>query len=192
MEILMGVLAAVAVAVVVALFIPVDLAVNVETSAEQKVRVRLVWLWGLLSVNLSSLRPGRKRSAQEKKAEGPARALRRMQTVLFTKGFPATRARFSRRLRRAVTMRNFRLRVRFGFDDPADTGLLLAATAPVMWLLRTSSTDRFSVEADFEEETFRAAGSIDARICPVRIVGAAATLLLSPPALRAAKGLFWK
>ena len=56
--------------------------------------------------------------------------------VLRTKTGRTAVRQFLRRILLGVKMRDFRLHVRFGFDDPADAGMLLAATAPLIWLLR--------------------------------------------------------
>ena len=192
MGIVIGVLVTAAVAILFALSIPVDLAVNVETSEANKIRVRLVWLFGLLNVNLSGRKPRRKRPARErKKAPGQRFAFRRVKRALLTKGVPTAVTRFLRRMLSAVKVLEFRLRVRFGFDDPADTGMLLAAAAPVLSVLRTWGANRLSVEADFDQEITCANGNMKVRIYPTRIVAASAMFLFSPAILRAAKAILW-
>jgi hypothetical protein len=95
-------------------------------------------------------------------------------------------AQFLRRISGALKVRNFRLHVQFGFDDPADTGMLIAAAAPALWALRNWSEDHFFLEPDFEREVVRADGKVNVRISPIRIMTASLMFLLSPATLRAA------
>ena len=112
METIIGLLAAAGLLILLVLSIPVDLAVNVETSATSKHSVRLIWLFGLLSVNLGGPVSSRKQRTREgrKHQERPL-AAQRMWSAIRAKGFPATVARFIGRLFAAVTMRDFRLHV---------------------------------------------------------------------------------
>jgi hypothetical protein len=191
MEIVVGVLAVAGAAILVAFSIPIDLAVNVESSAAHRVRVRLVWFFGLLNVNLSGRKPRRKRGAREgKKTPVRSAVFRRVKGALVTKGLLTAVARFLRRTLSAVKLQDFHLRVRFGLDDPADTGMLLAAAAPALGVLRRL-TSGFSAEADFNQEVFQASGNMVVRIYPIRIMGASAIFLLSPATLRAAKAMLW-
>jgi Protein of unknown function (DUF2953) len=190
MEFVVGILAATAVAIFLALSMPVDLVVKVETSAANKVRVRLVWLCGLVNVNLSGRKPHGKRPARErKKFPGRALAFQRVRGALLTKGLPTAVARLLRRIVGAVKIRHFRLHCRFGFNDPADTGILLGVAAPVLCVLQTWGGPQFSAEADFDGEVLQADGNMDVRIYPIRIMGASAMFILSPAALRAAKAI---
>lgn len=187
-----GLLVATGLAIILVLWIPIDVALNVETAATRKVRIRLIWLFGVLTINLPGGKPRREqRRREDRKSRRRRPKAEQLLAVVHTKGLLAAAVRWLRRLRTAVTMRELRLRVRFGFDDPADTGLFFAAIAPVMWLLRASGLDRFSAEADFEEETLSIDGNVDVRIYPAPIIGASAMFLLSPATLRAAKAAFW-
>jgi hypothetical protein len=191
MHLIVGVLAFAAAGIFLALSIPIDLVVKVETSAANKIHARFVCLFGLLSLNLSDRKPRRKQPARKRqKPHGGRLALGRAGVVLLTKSGRTAVRQFLRRILLAVKMRDFRLHVRFGFDDPADTGMLLAAAAPLIWLLRVWSTDRFSAEAIFEEEILCASGNMDVRIYPAGIIGAVALFILSPAGLRAAKAVF--
>jgi hypothetical protein len=108
-----------------------------------------------------------------------------MKRAVLSKGLFAAAARFLRRLLRAVRIHDFRLCVRFGFDNPADTGMLLAAAAPALAMLQ----DRLVLVPDFDQEIAQADGNVDVRIYPVRIVIASVMFLLSWPTLKAAKAL---
>jgi len=65
--------------------------------------------------------------------------------VLVSKSGRSAVRQFLLRILLAVKMRDFRLHVRFGFDDPADTGMLLPAIAPLIVTLSSfdGSLDSF-------------------------------------------------
>jgi len=195
METVIVLLAAAGMAVVLLLSIPVDVAVNLETAATDKLRFRLIWLFGLLDIRLASAKhkPGDSQSKEKenKKVRTNRRVIRQMSLVLRTHGLRAAFVRLIRRLVAAVTVRDFSLRMVFGFDDPAETGLLLAVAAPAMALMKSWVGESVSAEADFDNEIFCANGNLRVRIYPLRVAGASAMFLLSPPALRAAKAVIW-
>jgi hypothetical protein len=164
-----------------------------ESAPEKKPRklsVRLRWLFGLVNVGLSGGTPRQKKSHTERKTRRVRQfTFGRVERALLTRGLFAGIARFLRRILRAVKVRDFRLHVRFGFDDPADTGMLVAAAEPALWVLRTWGAERFFVEPDFDQEIALADGNVDVRIYPLHVITASAMFLLSPPTLRAAKAL---
>jgi len=65
--------------------------------------------------------------------------------VLVSKSGRTAVRQFLRRLLLAVKMRDFRLHVRFGFDDPADTGMLLPAIAPLIVTLSSLRVTEVSI-----------------------------------------------
>jgi hypothetical protein len=187
MVMLLAVLAVAAAGILGILAIPIDVGINAELAATNKIQVRLGWLFGLVEVNLGGGRPRPRRSPkQRKKHRGRAITFRKVKRVLLAKGLFTAVAQFLRRISGALKVRHFRLHVRFGFDDPADTGMLIAAAAPALWALRNWSEDRFFLEPDFDREVVRADGKVDVRIYPIRIMTASLRFLLSPATLRAA------
>jgi hypothetical protein len=193
MEIVAGLLAAAGLTILLLLSIPIEMAVNLQTPAAAKIRVRLIWLFGLVEIRLSrpKPKPGKDARKQTKKLREGASVDPRIFLALRTQGLPAAAGRLMRRLLAAISMRDCALNVRFGLDDPADTGIVLGAAAPAMSLLGAWSGNRFSAEADFNEEILEVNGQMTIRIYPIRIVGASAMFLLSPPVLRASKAIIF-
>lgn len=190
MEVVTGLLAVTVLTVLLLLSIPLDMAVDLRTAAPDKIRFRLIWLFGLLDLKLAgAAEEGRRNGKRKVRANWHGK---RWFCALRIRGLTHSVLRLMRRLLAAFLVRDFNLSVRFGFDDPADTGLLLALAAPALSLLDSWSRNRFSALADFNEEVLCAEGNMSIRIYPLRVVVPSILFLLSPPVLRAAMAWFWK
>ena len=85
---------------------------------------------------------------------------------------------------RAIRFGEFRLRLRIGFDDPADTGYLWAVVGPVTALLPRRGREALDLAPDFWEARFDLAARGRIRVFPAEVIGAALIFLLSPATLR--------
>lgn len=121
--------------------IPIELVFEVERFSTWHGSVRLRWLFGLVRVRLRrrGARPAAEHEHKPRAKSRPAAAkLRRLATN------PAAWRHCKRqggRLWRALRPRDIRLHARFGFDDPADTGLVWAALGPALAVLVPTASD---------------------------------------------------
>jgi hypothetical protein len=92
--------------------------------------------------------------------------MRKVQALLFSKGFLPSIARLARRLARVLAPRHLRVYLRFGLDDPFDTGRLWGALAPLFLSLSTIGADELRFEPDFLERSFRLDLSAEVRVVP--------------------------
>jgi hypothetical protein len=129
---------------------------HVEAYGRPKFRMRLLWLFGLLSKELGK----GKRKPEEKKmvAEGkPKRRKRRIRAttilqILRTKGLLKRLGSLLRDTISRLSIKEFKANFRVGLDDPADTGLLFAIIGPAIFFLSSSWHNQIRVEPSFEDE----------------------------------------
>lgn len=171
------------------LVVPVDLRARIAAEAALSWTVQIRWLFGLIRIERGSApRRAAGREAAEPKPAAPEGAAppvsaergaaggRRRRTARGIPGFvtePVVWRRAARTLRallRGLKLRRADAHIRFGLDDPADTGRLYGMLAPAAILLQSMSRARVLVEPDFERAGVagRAAGEL--RIVPLRVL----------------------
>ena len=187
--------AAVILLIVAVLAIPVQLDVHAELTDRPHARVRLRWLFGLLNVRLG----GRRSRVQAPPAEAvaiknglagpnarkPSGRGRRLIAALETRGVMARVVLFVHDLFGLVRVQNFVLRARYGFDDPADTGQLYGALAPVLVLASVKEVDLICTP-DFAQQSVEGTCSGIISVRPLSVAGVIVAFLCSPPVWRAA------
>jgi hypothetical protein len=172
--------------VAVALAVPLDLSFRLRGMEPLVGRITVGWLFGLvrLRVDLPGKEhgpdPGRRPQAKARRSgRGPMRAL----AVLRQAAFRDRVWRFLGALLRALHPDEFRLRLRLGLGDPADTGRLWAALAPLAVALPHTADVR--IEPDFLEPALDFDTSGRLRVVPLALLALAFAFALSPPSLRA-------
>ena len=170
------------------LLAPVDLVFKIGRRDSIRADVSVRWMFGLVEFDPRAVR-GRGRRIRRRALRRGGMALRFSRALLSA---ARRRAAFRRRLLRffraaaaAVRPRDFHLRLRLGFDDPADTGMVWACLGPAIAVLGARAGPGLDVGADFERERleFEVAGKL--RIVPARLIAAAGAFALSPVTLRA-------
>src|SRR5688572_4742971 len=131
---------AVAAAGLVALFgvlaVPVVFVIDAERAAAVTTTWRLRWLYGLVNVESTRRRPPPHPEPTRADEATPAprrkrmRGLRMVIAVLRTRGLPGRFGRLALAFGRKVRFEDVLLRVSFGFDDPADTGIVYGLLSP--------------------------------------------------------------
>jgi len=101
--------------------------------------------------------------------------------ILRTRGLFPQVGRFFRDLIHSFEFRDFRLELRAGLDDPYDTGMLFAYAGPASVMLYQLAPGRVSIQPVFDGAACDGVSSGVLRLWPVRVVGAALKLALSPP-----------
>ena len=178
-------LALLALVAVGVLWTPIDIDVAADRKDKLQLRLRIGWLFGLVAKELDLKEQGQKaRPAGEKKRRRPRSSLRGLR-IARSPGFLQGLARLIRRTLSGIELRQAALWARAGFDDPADTGRLLAWLFPMSRMVAVESPVRFDFEPDFAGAVlmFRARGG--ARIVPSKVLGPLLAFALSPATLRA-------
>jgi hypothetical protein len=104
--------------------------------------------------------------------------------MLRTRGFLAGVLRLARRFFRAVHFRVERIRLRAGFEDPADTGLLCAWLLPVSTYAMAARPDAIDIAPDFSKQTFYLAAAGNVRVTLASVLWPFVVFALSPSTLR--------
>jgi hypothetical protein len=61
-------------------------------------------------------------------------------------------------------------KIRFGFSDPADTGIVYGALIPLLQLIGVSERSNIVLHPDFGHEVFDGRGHIGARFVPIALI----------------------
>ena len=176
-------------AIVALLAIPVSFRYRVAWGRETRREFRLRWLFGLVEVELPRAggdSPAEKRAplAKTRHREREARRKGNPAAALRHAPFRRRMLQFVRGLWRAIEKHDFRLRLRIGLGDPADTGQLWAFVGPLAGLLAGCRQAAVEIEPEFVDAVFELDSSGEIRVVPLRLVGLVLGLLLSPAAWR--------
>ncbi len=172
---------------IVLLSVPVDLAFRVRRQTSFRGDLTVRWMFGLVEFPLTGRKRREKPAKPKVKKRGrAARLLPRLLGALQSAQFRRRLLRFCRDIIAALRLRDFGLRLRLGFDDPADTGIAWAFVGPLVAFLEAREAANVDVGADFERETleFDAGGKV--RIVPAQLVSIGMAFTLSPVTLRTA------
>ncbi len=167
---------------VLLLAIPVDVVFYLEKEEDFKSGTTAKWLFGLVSRDIG----GRERKPTKRKGK---RSIRPLLAMLRSRGFLRRVLRLLTDVLRRTKVRDLKLDVRVGLDDPADTGLLFAAIGPMAGYLMAFTPMDVEVQPDFEQETLRGFFRSDVRIFPIRLVLPFTLFALSPTTLRALRAM---
>jgi Protein of unknown function (DUF2953) len=179
------------------LAVPVVLVIDAERADTLEATWRVRWLFGLVDVRSSQRRPARPSSEPSgdaprarESASGRRRGARMGIAALRTPGVLRQVARLASALFRQTKLDELQLRAAFGFDDPADTGVVYGFLSP---LLAIAATRRLNVDCRpmFLESGLRGVLNATVHVRPLSVVGALVAFLLSPPVIRA-MGSAWQ
>jgi hypothetical protein len=173
------------------LAVPVVLGVEAERVDALKVSWRVRALFGLVDVGPLRDRPARDSSHRPDTGAprpagartGPRRA-RMAMAALRTRGLLRRAARTGASLWRHVTIHEFHLRTAFGFENPADTGILYGCLSPLLVMAGQRGLD-IQCEPMFVAPGLQGALRASVRVRPLGVLGVLAAFVLSPPVLRA-------
>ena len=177
--------------VVLALSVPVDVVLDLDTVARPKFRVRLTWLFGLVS---KEVRKGEKRpEKKERRRKRPG--IRAIVEILRARGFLSQLQKLIRDTFRCLEIKRLECDLRVGLDDPADTGLLFAVVGPITIFLGNSLFRRIRVWPSFEEAVFEGHAHGVIRVQPIKLFPPLMRFIFSLLTLRVLKKLVltkWK
>jgi hypothetical protein len=109
-----------------------------------------------------------------------------MVTMLRSEGFWPRLLRFASDILNVMQVRLFRLRVRLGLEDPADTGQIWAFVGPLTAMLAGARGTDIEIEPDFERAFLSVDGNAELRVIPIRALVVVIPFIGSPATLRAA------
>ncbi|MEW6142084.1 MAG: DUF2953 domain-containing protein [Chloroflexota bacterium] len=174
---------------VICLSIPLALSYEAEWHGRRaRVKLKVLWLFERVGWDLPrAVKKVGKRAPERRRERRPGKrgpSGRSVLAILRTRGLFPQVGRFFRDLIHSFEFRDFRLELRAGLDDPYDTGMLFAYAGPASVMLYQLAPGRVSIQPVFNGAAFEGASSGVLRLWPVRVVGAALKLALSPPAFR--------
>ena len=183
--------AALTVLLVALMAVPVALVVEAEREDALKVRWRMRWLHGLVDVGTSPRQPAPPTSERSEPAK-PARTseTRRWRrarmgiAVLRTRGLVRRAQRTAFTLFRRIRVRELQARAAFGFDDPADTGMVYGCLSPFL-VMADARGLRVECRPMFLEFGLRGVLRATVAVRPLAVIGTLVGFVLSRPALRA-------
>lgn len=181
-------LASLAVILVLILCVPLDLVLRADVYGRPKFRLRLSWLFGLVSKELT----GRKKPKEKKVIEEKRKPRKRMKdakaifAILRTRGLLKQIKRLLRDVLSSFKIRDLGADFRVGLGDPADTGLLFALIGPATVLFPHG----IRVEPSFEDEAvFEGYSYGTLRLQPIQLVTPFVRFVFSLATLRVIKKL---
>jgi len=193
-------LASLAAVIILVLCIPLDTVLRIDVYGRPKSQVRLVWLFGLVSKEVTKGKKGteeKKRIAEDKQQPGKRRIkARTVFQILRTKGLLKQLKRLLQDILKCLKIRDLRVDFRVGLDDPADTGLLFALIGPATFFLGSSRVHEIRVQPSFEDEAvFEGYLHGAVRLVPIQLAMPFLRFVFSLAAIRTAKTLVlakWK
>jgi hypothetical protein len=171
------------------LVIPVDVKCSVCCHETFRARVKIAWMFGLVRLPIPSKteKPSRQEPLPKTGKEKPLhKGSRNMVTMLRSEGFGLRLVRFASDILSVMQVRIFRLRVRLGLEDPADTGQIWASVGPVTAMLAGARGMDIEIEPDFERAFLSVDGNAELRVIPIRVIVVVIPFIGSPATLRAA------
>lgn len=183
---------AIATLLVTALAVPVHVDIKIRLAEGLHNEARLRWLFGLVDVSLGADRARSPTPATPDAVTPTAwrvhkgRALtvgRRIKAVLRTRGLLPRIVRFFEDMRRHTHVRDLIARVRYGFEDPADTGQMCGALAPALVFASVQGVDVLCMP-DFGRAVFDGGCSTRISVRPLSVVIVVLVFACSPPVWR--------
>ncbi len=185
------------VALIALLAIPVTLVFRVDWPERRNNDVRVVWAFGLVNVRVTESddeeddEPEYEEDEEADQDEDDARGKSKPLAAIRYKPFRQRVFRFIRETWRAVRKEDVFLNMRLGLGDPAETGQLWAWLGPISAFLMYAGDARVNLAPDFRFQRFDVDTGGRIRIVPIRIIGLALGLAVSPAfwrGLRLARG----
>lgn len=169
---------------------PVDAALNIDTSVRPKFRLRLVWLFGLVSKEVK-----REKKKPEKKRKRRI-GFRTISRILRIKGLLRQVKDLVRDVIGQLKIRELAVNLKLGLDNPADTGFLFASIGSITPFLSLPSQYQLRVQPSFyDEAVFEGYLHGVLRLWPIKLVRPFVRFVFSLATLRVVKVLVlskWK
>jgi len=164
------------------LYLPLHIELIVDTAAARRFQGRVEGLFGLVKYTINPLTKNKPRP--EKRTPGKV-SVKTMLRVLGTKELLPAVSRLFRSIFRQTRMEGTNLKLKIGFDDPADGGMAYAAAGILnhLWL-----PGRFKLEIEPEISdhiAFRCYLHTKVRVRPIKLIIPLCRFVFSKPVFRA-------
>lgn len=177
--------------IIFVLCVPLDAVLSMDASGRPKFRLRLVWLFGLISKEVSR----EKKKPEEKLKKKRGIGFRSILKILRTGGLPGQLKDLVKGILSQSKIKDLVANFKIGLDNPADTGLLFALIGSTTSFLRLPSQYQIRVQPSFDKAVFEGFSYGHVRLRPIRLVGPFMRFVFSLAALRVMKILVlskWK
>lgn len=192
-------LVSLAVIVGLVLSVPFDIAFQVSMPGRPRFRMKLLWLFGLVSKEITRRKKPEERKKVVKKRQKPGKSKRRFKNIfaiLRTRGLLKQLKVLLRDILGCLKIRDLTADFRVGLGNPADTGFLFALIGPTTFWLSSSFPLQIRVRPSFADEaTFEGYSRGAVRLRPVQLVIPSLRFIFSLATIRAVKKLIltkWK
>lgn len=192
-------LASLAVILIFVLCVPLDMTLHADVYGKPKLRLKLSWLFGLVSKEVTRGKEPKDKKKLVKEKRKPREGKRRLRDILEilrTRGLLSQLKRLLRDVLSRLKTRDLIADFRVGLGDPADTGLLFALIGPATFWLNSSLSHQIRVQPSFEGEgVFEGYSHGVVRLRPIQLVIPFLRFAFSLATIRVAKRLVltkWK
>jgi len=167
-------LASLAVILVLVLSVPFDMAFQVSVPGRPRFRIKLLWLFGLVSKEITGEKKPEEKKEVVQKRQKPGAGRRRFRDILAilrTRGLLRQLRVLIGDIFSRLKIRDLAADFRVGLGDPAETGLLFALIGPTTFCLSSSFPLQIRVQPSFADEaTFEGYSCGAVRLCPIQLV----------------------
>ncbi len=186
------ILASLLVLVVFVFSVPLDVVLRVDVYGRPKFRMRLTWLFGLVSKEITKeeKQPEYKKEADNGKGKPRKRGpgAKTILKILRARGLLGQSKLLLKGILRPPRIKDLAADLKVGLGDPADTGLLFAIIGPTISFLGSYFPNRIKVQPSFADEAVLE-GSLHGalRLRPIQFIPPLLRFVFSLPTIRVAK-----
>ena len=174
------ILASLLVLIIFAFSVPLDVVLRVDVYGRPKFRMRLAWLFGLVSKEITKKdkKPEYKKGADNGKRKPRKRGpgAQTILKILRARGLLGQIKLLLKSILRLLRIKDLAADLKVGLGDPADTGLLFALIGPATFFIGSPFPNQINVQPSFTDEAVLE-GSLHGalRLWPIQLI---------PPLLR--------
>ena len=183
------------------LAVPIDIEYEFNNRLEKKSRTRIIWLFGLINVELKESandfdiefeKPKKKRlnKIKKKRRSKSKSGIKPILAALKSEGFLRRTLKFLKDIFNIAEIKNLQAKLSFGLGDPADTGQLYGLMSPVFAFLYAVPRVNVSFTPIFDRATLDAEINAALRIVPIRFFRAIFRFIVSKEFFRAIKSAY--
>ena len=177
------------------LSIPFDILCHIEVYEKPKFRIRLKWLFGLLKKDIRAKKKPTKKKEKGKLGEG-RKWLWAAFRIIRIKGMLKELRRLVKGILNSLKIRELRVNLKVGLDDPADTAFLVGIINSSRLFWKPSFPHEIDIRADYEGQVFLEGYThLTVRVLPIQIVVSLLRFLFSWSTMKAMRILVvakWK
>ncbi len=186
------IIASLLVLVVFAFSVPLDVVLRIDVYGSPKFRMRLTWLFGLVSKEITKeeKKPEYKKKAGNGKGKPRKRGsgAKTILEILRARGLLGQIKLLLKGILRLPRIKDLAADLKVGLGDPADTGLLFAIIGPTISFLGSYFPNRIKVQPSFADEPVLE-GSLHGalRLRPIQFIPPLLRFVFSLPTIRVVK-----